>query len=300
MLSTVVFVHELFPRMRTASIDLLSSRSGNTPCNCSDCSQNGGSESQFRATAQQVRSAIQSYTSPKTEGTLLFVAYLSAPGNFERREKVRHRCFYHIKAAGASVKFFIGRPSQVNVPITNDQGQLATDSEAQLAKRLQAESDKYQDIVISPFRDTYRDLTDKVAFLFRYGIDEVKAQNVLKIDDDWCPDMRKVLGAAKKTKPGLARYVGQYLFKGTEYPSMKGRDGTIAPFMTGVGFMLSASLIRAIFFDDLVHSLLFAPYGTSSDDANVGKWVQYAKRKHPELKFSLEVVPNLVWAIDPQ
>ena len=31
-------------------------------------------------------------------------------------------------------------------------------------------------------------------------------------------------------------------------------------------------LARTIFYDDLVHTLLFAPYGTSSDDANVGKW----------------------------
>jgi hypothetical protein len=231
------------------------------------------------------------------KGKLLFVGYLSAPDNFERRATVRQKCFPSIKAAGYDVKFFIGRPNEIGPPIENGQGQRATDYEAEMATKLQDESDKNGDIVITPFRDAYRDLTDKVAFLFRYALQE-NAQNVLKIDDDMCPDMSVVVKVSKTTTPSQARYIGQYLWNGDEYEIMKGPDGTKSKFMTGVGFILSAKLARTIFYDDLVHTLLFAPYGTSSDDANVGKWYDYAVRKHPKVKFSEEVFEGLATPIE--
>lgn len=239
------------------------------------------------------RSSTAIATSSYAAGKLLFVAYLSAPSNMDRRAAVREKCFPSIRAAGYDVKFFIGRPNDESNPISRAQGQVATQLESDLAGSLQEESEKYGDVVITPFRDAYRDLTDKVSFLFRYGL-QAGAQNILKIDDDWCPDMMRVQSACDAIIPSQAHYIGQYLWEGNEYDIMKGRDGTVAKFMTGVGFILSASLARAIFYDDLVHTLLFAPYGTSSDDANIGKWYDYAIKKHPELKFSREVVQGLV------
>merc|ERR1712072_193587 len=106
--------------------------------------------------------------------------------------------------------------------------------------------------------------------------------------------MEVVVRACQDTTPTSARYIGQYLWSGDEYEIMKGRDGTVAKFMTGVGFILSSSLARAIFYDDLVHTLLFAPYGTCSDDANVGKWYVHASTRHPALQFTRELVPGLV------
>merc|ERR1711972_544978 len=187
-------------------------------------------------------------------------------------------------------------PNEIGPPVLNSQGQRATQMEADTAKQLQDESDRWGDIVIVPFRDTYRDLTDKVAFLFRYALQQ-GVDNVLKIDDDWCPDMNVVVPVCKQTKTSQARYVGQYLWNGDEYEIMKGRDGTKAKFMTGVGFILSAALARVMFYDDLVHTLLFAPYGTSSDDANIGKWYDYAVVKHPSVQFSRDLVNGLVTQI---
>merc|ERR1712232_1449503 len=109
-----------------------------------------------------------------------------------------------------------------------------------------------------------------------------------KIDDDWCPSIGVVVDAIKQNDggPSKARYLGQYLWRGDEYPIMLGPDGTKAKFMTGVGFILSRGLAKSMFVDDLVHTLLFAPYGTTSDDANIGKWYDYGQKKHPELEFS--------------
>merc|ERR1711920_966787 len=103
----------------------------------------------------------------------------------------RDNCFPRIKAAGHEAKFFIGRPNELG-PVLSHQGQRSTQKEADTANKLQDESDRWSDIVIVPFRDAYRDLTDKVAFLFRYALQE-GAENVLKIDNDWCPDMNVVL-----------------------------------------------------------------------------------------------------------
>ena len=54
---------------------------------------------------------------------------------------------------------------------------------------------------------------------------------------------------------------------------------TVAPFM-GRGYVLSRELARTIFEVDRTHTVLFQPYGTSSEDANVGKWVAHATRAH--------------------
>ena len=44
--------------------------------------------------------------------------------------------------------------------------------------------------------------------------------------------------------------------------------------------MSSRELARTIFEVDRTHTVLFQPYGTSSEDANVGKWVAHATRAH--------------------
>ena len=65
-------------------------------------------------------------------------------------------------------------------------------------------------------------------------------------------------------------YLGNYLFKGTEYTSMQGSDGTTAPFMSGWVFGLSQNLAKTIVEQDWMHSILVAPYGTSSESRKVG------------------------------
>jgi len=42
-----------------------------------------------------------------------------------------------------------------------------------------------------------------------------------------------------------------------------------------------------------MHSVLNGIYGTSSDDANVGKWVEYAKAKHG-IEVNVQTIPGLL------
>ena len=59
---------------------------------------------------------------------------------------------------------------------------------------------------------------------------------------------------------------------------MAGPDGTTAPFHSGPSYVLSSGLARSIFVRDRLHTTFFYAYGSSSEDANMGKWVQYAEQ----------------------
>jgi len=78
---------------------------------------------------------------------------------------------------------------------------------------------------------------------------------------------------------GSELYAGSYLNKGTEYESMKGVHGETAPFMSGFCTIFSHGLLKSILETDWTHTVLYSDYGTSSDDANGGKWVKYAQEK---------------------
>lgn len=219
-----------------------------------------------------------STAAPTTESPRkkVLIAYLSATDNYKRRRNVREHCLSDALIEGIDYKFFVGRPSFITPDSHRSQGAPATPKEIEVAKALEEEQRIHGDIVVVPFRDMYRDLTDKVTNLMRYGVSQGYA-NIFKIDDDMCPNVSSVLHHANQSGPGLAYYTGDYLWHGDEYPQMAGPDGTVRPYYSGVCFMVSGDLARIIFEDEADHTLLFAPYGTDSDDANMGKWFAYAK-----------------------
>jgi hypothetical protein len=47
---------------------------------------------------------------------------------------------------------------------------------------------------------------------------------------------------------------------------------------------MSRGLTQTIFISDIVHTNLWEPYGTSSEDAQIGKVVCFALKAHPQLK----------------
>eukprot|EP00929_Paragymnodinium_shiwhaense_P078064 TRINITY_DN4038_c0_g3_i1.p1 TRINITY_DN4038_c0_g3~~TRINITY_DN4038_c0_g3_i1.p1 ORF type:complete len:115 (-),score=8.49 TRINITY_DN4038_c0_g3_i1:419-763(-) len=101
-----------------------------------------------------------------------------------------------------------------------------------------------------------------------------------------------MLAHLSKLKSG-EMYGGTYKFKGDEYKSMVGPDNTTAPFFSGHAYWLSSRLASVIFSADRLHTFLFDSYGTSSEDANVGKWVQYAARRH-NLNVTWESKPDFM------
>lgn len=61
---------------------------------------------------------------------------------------------------------------------------------------------------------------------------------------------------------------------------MKGVTGIIAPYFSGWCSFLSRRLVGLIVDTDWAHTVLVGQYGTTADDANTGKWVQYAQQQH--------------------
>jgi len=159
----------------------------------------------------------------------------------------------------------------------------ATADEIAAVKRVVAEAEAEGDIVPVWGWERYQDLNKKVARIFEDGV-ATGADFVAKVDDDTCLRPRRLLRTLRDwrrtRKPGAELYLGRYLFKGTEYEAMRGADGTIAPFQSGTAVVLSANLARTIFDVDRLYTTFFQPYGTSFDDANLGKWVQRAERVH--------------------
>lgn len=73
---------------------------------------------------------------------------------------------------------------------------------------------------------------------------------------------------------------GNYHWRGTEYESMKGVEGLIAPYFSGWCSFLSRELIGYIVGVDWAHTVMVGQYGTTADDANTGKWVKHAQDTH--------------------
>ena len=61
---------------------------------------------------------------------------------------------------------------------------------------------------------------------------------------------------------------------------MRGADASIAPYASGPGYVLSNRLSTTVFVQDVPRTALWMPYGSSSEDANVGKMVLHASRAH--------------------
>ena len=218
----------------------------------------------------------------------MLVAYFSAPGNVQRRAKVRETC--KLRGIGTTVKFFVGRPL-TDFTFGKGQGQRAAPEEIAMTKALREEQEKYGDLVACPMRDHYRELSDKMVCIADEAL-RMRANLLLKIDDDMCPRMEQIHKAAAMAG-GKPLYAGRYLFQGTEYEVMAGANGTIAPFMSGVVFLLNRQALRLMFRRNRFDTILgFAEYGTTSDDANVGKWVA---RTH--VPFSMPVL-ELGYPID--
>lgn len=113
-------------------------------------------------------------------------------------------------------------------------------------------------------------------YLFRYGL-AWSTRYVAKIDDDICLNVWMFQRTVRFEDPSAALYVGSYLFNGREYAIMKGADGTVAPFMSGPIEILSRKLARIIFQDLANYAALYNFYGSSSEDANLGKWIKHAQ-----------------------
>jgi len=233
----------------------------------------------------------------------LFVAVHSAAMGDKyllRRALWRAYCGPSLKSQGIPYRFFVGLPSKdKRDPDQLLPGQKATPDEQNASKQLLAEYQTYGDLILTPNRDVYRDKSEKVVGWMRYFVEHGE-RYVQKVDDEYCPNVKEVLQMLRQhdiERKESELYGGGYRFRGGEYKAkMRGGDGTVSPFLSGHTFGVSRNLARYIAEADAVHSLLYAIYGTSSDDANVGKWVHHAMR-FANMSVDLRVGKNLTWAL---
>lgn len=246
-------------------------------------------------------SSSSRYTSENRNRLVLFVQV--GADRFKARENQRKFCWPVYEKYGIKDKFFlVGRPSiDKRNPSQKVQGQIATPEEQQVARWMFNESEKYQDLFVLGHRDYYRDKTEKIF----EGLDHIgllpDSKYLVKTDDDYCADMTlvtKVIEEHEREHKGEELYFGYYQFKGNEYDIMRGADKTAYKFMSGHIIVLSRGLVEAIV-EDRAHSLLWQQYGASSDDANIGRWVNYTMEKrgtkvhfHSEVRARLPVPPG--------
>ena len=204
----------------------------------------------------------------------------SRPSGRNARDKQRSFCRPLYERYGIKHMFSVGKPSFASRPRDSHvQGELPTEEEISVSRNLMEEHKQHGDIFLTPNRDHYRDKSEKLLSSLRYTVEQ-DVDFILKTDDEYCIDIdlvKQLVRARQGTRNEI--YLGNYLWKGTEYTIMQGSDGTIAPFMSGWVFGLSQNLAKTIV-KDWMHSILVAPYGTSSDDANLGKWVDWAIHNH--------------------
>lgn len=228
----------------------------------------------------------------------VFVGIKSAPQFMDRRSQWRASgCPKRLLAAGIQYAFVVGVPNdQGHVMTGHDQAAKDTDHERKLSQLLLEEAEREKDIVVIPERDAYQDLSDKTLHILLHSYETVGAEYLAMNDDEYCAEPGPLLAAIAKHEAkdnNTELYAGAYMFRGTEYLSMRGPHNETAEYFGGHSIILSRGLLKLIVGADRAHSILSAPYGTQSEDANVGKWVRYAKEKHG-VAVDVVVIPDLL------
>jgi len=132
----------------------------------------------------------------------------------------------------------------------------------------------------------------------KYGV-EHKCAYIFKVDDEYCMDVDAVPKLLAEHETNFARdelYIGYYKFLGTEYSIMSGPRGDHAPYMSGWIYGVSYILASYIVNQDWTHSVLHHSYGTSSEDANMGMWVDYASKTH-NISVRYVTAPSIYYTI---
>jgi hypothetical protein len=179
--------------------------------------------------------------------------------------------------------FAVGIPSDAEIEDPAiDTIQNPTPNEVNISKRIIAEQEKYGDLLVTLHKDYYIDLPEKRMAVLHYGF-EHKCAYTIKVDDEYCVDIpvvKKLIAKHEEENPNQDLYFGNYMFKGTEYKSMQGPHGEFRPYMSGHCNGASYGLSSYIVNQDWTHTVMRAHYGSSSEDVDMGFWVDYAIKRH--------------------
>lgn len=177
-------------------------------------------------------------------------------------------------------KFFVGVPLDKGKLLDGrSQSAFASDQEVADANALVNENKEFGDLHVLPMRDLYMDNSNKLIGIIAYGYWFTNASFIGAHDDEYCltPEIITMASTAHHTAPYV--YGGHYLWKGDEYTQMRGRNGMRSPFFNGMALFLSRELVKHAIIENWDDVVLYLEYGTSADDANMGKWVTRAMHR---------------------
>lgn len=107
-----------------------------------------------------------------SNGTKILVALTSAATNRDRRQAIRETWSQFVRESNQTFLFFVAQPSDANLRL-----------------QIELESQKYQDIVLLPIRDTYYLLTFKILAVLNWAHKNCpNLAFVMKCDDDFYVD----------------------------------------------------------------------------------------------------------------
>ena len=192
----------------------------------------------------------------------LLVGIFTRAADFLLRENYRIQC----NTSAYHHKFFVGLPVTEENPHRKQQGRLISRDQHRVLDNIKTEQRAHNDVILLPYRDTYQDLPLKTIALIRYA-HRHRVHTLVKIDEEFCLRPHRV----PKSDPS---YFGSYLFSGTEYKSQRGYDNMSAPYFSGYTYGLSHSVLKWLVTQLWDTSLLYELYGSSSEDVDVGRWVQ--------------------------
>jgi len=192
----------------------------------------------------------------------VLIGYLSAVVNQGRRKAVRETCFSDIRAHSWEPLFFLGRPK------------FPTQEEVdKWTYRIAVENQTFGDLRMLPVPDDYTVLTEKVAGIMDFGL-ENGFGSVYKIDDDQCPNVNVLEKATEVLSGGTAVYGGK-----CQIYHAPAANGTA--YYNGHCYFMSAAQVRAIFETERANTIAAGP-PTESEDINMGKWVAYTEHRHTD------------------
>lgn len=216
---------------------------------------------------------------------LLYIGIVSPISHFQQRTLARQTWVNEARRhAGGIVKveFLIGQ-----APLQRDQQnpfedggvaeresrqKVATIGEKELEQRLQIEGSSFNDISRIPVIDeTLVFDTDAVLWVFENAL-SWKARFVMKVRDDQFVALDRTLGALRQRFPMAPP---AYFGKVWTQNDMDEADGRVSWFYHGDCYGVSGDLAHKIAVTHFTHTVGFPSYGTSRDDVNVAKWVEY-------------------------
>lgn len=232
----------------------------------------------------------------------------SGASEFHRRQAWRaSNCSKIYASQNVEYKFFLGEPyaGHSHRLDRHDQGGRNTSSEQQDSRTILDEVEKFNDIVVLPMRDQYMSLPEKTFSALKFAVDTwPQTQYVGLHDVEYCmrPEVAQKEIEAFEAEKATASYdqlfAGIYYWNGTEYKMQKGPGNETAPYFSGHGYFMSRALASTIVSADRTHSILYGVYGTASEDADLGKWVQYAEQHHNGMATKMAKAPKLLWTIE--